>query len=78
MLVLSRKCGETVQIGRDITVTLLRIRGQALKIGIDAPSAVRILRGELFLRSELGGSGHSKEPPEDGSRLQRAAISVDG
>ena len=47
MLVLSRKCGQTVCIGQDITITFLGIRGQAMKVGIDAPSLVHILRGEL-------------------------------
>ncbi len=47
MLVLSRKCGETVCIGQDVIITFLRVRGQITKIGIDAPSLVRILRGEL-------------------------------
>jgi carbon storage regulator len=47
MLVLSRKCGQTVRIGQDITVTLLGVRGHVMKIGIDAPSSFRILRGEL-------------------------------
>jgi hypothetical protein len=36
-----------VRIGHDITVTCLQIRGQVMKIGIDAPPSVRILRGEL-------------------------------
>jgi len=52
MLVLSRKCGQTVRIGQDVTITFLRIRGQITKIGIGAPSLVRVLRGEL-----CGGSG---------------------
>lgn len=55
MLVLSRKRGETVRIGQDITITFLRVRGQVTKIGIDAPSVVRILRGEL-----CGGGGSAK------------------
>ena len=52
MLVLSRKCGQTVCIGQDITITFLKVRGHVTKIGIDAPSLVRILRGEL-----CGGGG---------------------
>ena len=52
MLVLSRKCGQTVCIGQDITITFLKVRGHVTKIGIDAPSLVRILRGEL-----CGGDG---------------------
>jgi carbon storage regulator len=47
MLVLTRKSGETVHIGHDITVTCLQIRGKVMKIGIDAPSSIRVLRGEL-------------------------------
>ena len=47
MLVLSRKRGQTVCIGQDITITFLKVGGQATKIGIDAPSVVRVLRGEL-------------------------------
>jgi carbon storage regulator len=56
MLVLSRKCGQTVCIGRDITITFLRVRGRVTKIGIDAPSVVRVLRGELC------GEGRSAKP----------------
>ena len=47
MLVLTRKRGETVHIGQDITVTCPQIRGQVMKIGIDAPASIRVLRGEL-------------------------------
>ena len=47
MLVLSRKCGQTVCIGQDITITFLRVGGHVTRIGIDAPSLVPILRGEL-------------------------------
>jgi len=71
MLVLSRKCGETVRIGRDVTVTFLGVRGQVVKVGIDAPALIRILRGELC------GGDHPKERLEDDSRLERAALSVD-
>jgi carbon storage regulator len=48
MLVLSRKSGETVRIGQDITITFLRVGGRVTKVGIDAPSSVRVLRGELY------------------------------
>jgi carbon storage regulator len=47
MLVLSRKQGETVCIGHNIRVTVLGLRGNVLKLGIDAPRGVRILRSEL-------------------------------
>jgi carbon storage regulator CsrA len=47
MLVLSRKQGETLQIGDNITVKVLEVHGRVMKIGIEAPSNVKILRGEL-------------------------------
>jgi len=71
MLVLSRKRGETVRIGQDITLTFLEIRGQVMKIGIDAPSLVRILRGELC------GGGGSAKPVDDRARGDPIALAVD-
>jgi len=52
MLVLSRKQGEVLKIGQDITVTVLSIQGNTMRIGIEAPSSVRVLRGELQNWSE--------------------------
>src|SRR5690242_17601138 len=53
MLVLSRNLGETVQIGGTITLTILAVERGRVRIGIDAPEQVRILRGELVgLRDE--------------------------
>jgi carbon storage regulator len=48
MLVLGRKVDESVMIGDDIVVTVLAIEGDRLKIGIEAPPHVRILRQELY------------------------------
>jgi carbon storage regulator len=50
MLVLSRKLGEKVQIGDEITLTVVSISGNRVQLGIDAPDTVRILRGELLNR----------------------------
>ena len=47
MLVLSRKQGEQLLIGDDIVLTVNRISGNRVAIGIDAPRDVRIVRGEL-------------------------------
>jgi carbon storage regulator len=47
MLVLSRKQGEQIRIGDGVTVTVLGVKGGVVKIGIDAPGHLRILRGEL-------------------------------
>ncbi len=47
MLVLSRKSGQRIQIGDDITVEIRRIAGNRVTIALEAPKSVRILRGEL-------------------------------
>lgn len=47
MLVLTRKVGEKLHIGDDITVTITQIKGNRVKVGIEAPGNVRIVRGEL-------------------------------
>ncbi|MGE3779285.1 MAG: carbon storage regulator [Pirellulaceae bacterium] len=47
MLVLTRKADQKIQIGKDICITILRVRGQSVRIGIEAPHNVRVLRSEL-------------------------------
>ncbi len=47
MLVLTRKLQETIQIGDDVTITILKVKGRTVRLGIEAPRQVRVLRGEL-------------------------------
>jgi carbon storage regulator len=47
MLVLSRKKGEQIRIGDDIVITVHRVSGNRVSIGIEAPASLRIVRGEL-------------------------------
>jgi carbon storage regulator CsrA len=47
MLVLSRKPGEKILIGSGITITVVQVRGNQVRIGIDAPAEVRLVRAEL-------------------------------
>ena len=56
MLVLSRKEGEQLLIGDNIVLTINRINGNRVAIGIEAPRDVRILRGELE-RHKVGETG---------------------
>jgi carbon storage regulator len=47
MLVLARKSKETIQIGDQITISILRIKGNSVRVGIEAPGNVRVIRGEI-------------------------------
>jgi carbon storage regulator len=52
MLVLSRKIGERIWIGDDIAVTVVRITGGGVRLGIEAPSELPVIREELKLKLE--------------------------
>src|SRR5436190_19552567 len=47
MLVLTRKYQEKIRIGDNITITVLRTKGKAVRLGIEAPANVPVIRGEL-------------------------------
>jgi carbon storage regulator len=55
MLVLSRKPGEKVKIGEDITLTVLAVGGGRIRLGLEAPDDVRVLRRELAWWLDLDG-----------------------
>lgn len=48
MLILSRKTDQTIKIGDDITITIIDIHGDQVKIGVDAPRDVKVFRQEVF------------------------------
>jgi carbon storage regulator len=52
MLVLTRKRGESILIGDDIRITLVQIKGQGVRLGIECPKDVKILREELTQERE--------------------------
>ena len=52
MLILTRRAGETLVIASSIRVTVVGVRGNQVRIGIDAPKSVRVHRQELYERIE--------------------------
>lgn len=61
MLILSRKIGETLMIGDNVTVTVMENKGGQVKLGINAPKNVKIDREEIFLEIAAESSQKNKE-----------------
>jgi carbon storage regulator len=61
MLILTRRVGETVMIGNDVTVTILGVKGNQVRVGVNAPRDVAVHREEIFerIKREEGGEGAS-------------------
>jgi carbon storage regulator len=59
MLILTRRAGETVMIGSDVTITVLGVKGNQVRIGINAPKDVAVHREEIYerIQSEKTGQG---------------------
>jgi len=72
MLVLSRKVGERLVIGGNITVVISRVAGNRVTIGIEAPDDVRIVRGELKPQPEAESRSVAKAGPVDSHRPEFA------
>jgi len=50
MLILTRRVGEKLIIGDDVTVTILSLKGNQIRVGIDAPRSIKVHREEVFQR----------------------------
>ena len=48
MLVLSRKIGQQIMIGQDITIKIVDVQGENVRIAIEAPKEIKIYRGEIY------------------------------
>ncbi len=65
MLVLSRKIGQRIRIGNDVTITVVRITGGGVRIGIDAPKDLPVIREELVSELDAGDPvAHGARPGE--------------
>ncbi|MAQ20696.1 MAG: carbon storage regulator [Gammaproteobacteria bacterium] len=69
MLILTRRVGETLVIGDDITVTVLGVKGNQARLGVNAPKEIAVHREEIFNRI--------KREQADGESIRPRAVGVD-
>ncbi|MFT7127955.1 MAG: carbon storage regulator [Gammaproteobacteria bacterium] len=69
MLILTRKIGESLMIGDDVTISVLGVKGNQVRIGIDAPKHIQVHREEIYnrIQNEKLGVSDSKEEESDNS-----------
>ncbi|UCD63416.1 MAG: carbon storage regulator CsrA [Candidatus Zixiibacteriota bacterium] len=65
MLILTRKLGESINIGEDIKISVLGIHGRQVRIGIDAPLDVVVHREEIYVKIQEENRKASKSIPSD-------------
>ena len=65
MLILTRRVGETLVIGDDVTVTVLGVRGNQVRLGANAPKEVAVHREEIYQRIQMEKGGNESAPTDD-------------
>ena len=78
MLILTRRVGETVMIGDDVTITVLGVKGNQVRVGINAPKNVAVHREEIYERikreqqSDPSGPDSADTPPDQSAKRYAA------
>jgi carbon storage regulator len=75
MLVLTRKIGEQIRIGDNVTVRVLEVRGSQVRLGVDAPADVRIFREEIY-HPEREANGAAEPTKANGTPAEAPAGST--
>jgi carbon storage regulator len=67
MLILTRRVGEAVVINEEVTVTILGVKGNQVRVGVNAPKSVSVHREEIFerIKNERGSTSQSRSADTD-------------
>ena len=78
MLILTRRVGETVMIGDEISVTVLRVKGNQIRLGVNAPKNVSVQREEIFGRARSGAPAEALGGAESDVPVAQVALDCTG
>lgn len=67
MLILTRRVGETLMIGDDVTVTVLGVKGNQVRIGVNAPKEISVHREEIYMRIQAERNAQAQAQAQSGS-----------
>ena len=73
MLVLTRRAGESIVIGDDVRVVVLDVRGDTIRIGIEAPRSVQVHRAEVYAEVQAANAAAASRRDDLGSVAERLA-----
>ena len=76
MLILSRKIDEKIKIGDNITITLIDVHGDQVKIGVEAPKNVKVFRQEVFDAIQSENKAAAVDATESGNEKAINAVSA--
>jgi carbon storage regulator len=78
VLILTRRIGESLMVGDDVSISVLGVKGNQVRIGIDAPKDVAVHREEIYLKIQSeksqGEKSNDLEDEVDGNSIDRVSV----